>query len=61
VKLLLESTEKLPDNATLHYHLGMALFKKGDTQLAKQTLEKALRLNDKLSEADEARKILSAL
>ena len=59
VRLLTESTEKIPDNAVLHYHLGMALLKQGNTESAKQHLEEALRLNDKFSEADEVRKILS--
>jgi tetratricopeptide (TPR) repeat protein len=61
VQLLTESTEKIPDNAILHYHLGMALFKKGETQLAKRHFEKALKLNNNFSEADEVRKILSTL
>jgi tetratricopeptide (TPR) repeat protein len=59
VQLLTESTEKIPDNAVLHYHLGMALLKNGNLESAKQNLQEALQLNDKFSEADEVRKVLS--
>ncbi|MCJ7617490.1 MAG: tetratricopeptide repeat protein, partial [Desulfobacterales bacterium] len=53
-----DSLEKMPDNATVHYHLGQAYYKKGDKELARVELEKALSLDDSFDGSDEARKIL---
>jgi tetratricopeptide (TPR) repeat protein len=55
------SIEKLPDNATIHYHLGLALHKKGDVDRARAALERALALDPGFAEADAARRILEAL
>ncbi|MDA3896835.1 MAG: tetratricopeptide repeat protein, partial [Desulfobacteraceae bacterium] len=41
-----DSIRHLPDNATLHYHLGMAYYKKGEARQAKAALEQALKLNN---------------
>ena len=57
----LSSAKDLPDNALVHYHLGMAYFKKGETDGAKTALERALELNAKFENADHARQILSTL
>ena len=59
--LLTESAAEITDNATLHYHLGMALYKKGDKEEARKNLEKALNINDKFSEAKNARQVLTEL
>jgi len=56
-----DSLEKIPDNATVHYHLGMAYYKKGNKELAGVELEKALSLDDSFDGSEEARKILSEL
>jgi tetratricopeptide (TPR) repeat protein len=56
-----DSLEKMPDNATLHYHLGLAYIKKEKEDLAKAQLEKALQLNPKFEGAEEAQKLLSEL
>ncbi|MBW1899861.1 MAG: tetratricopeptide repeat protein [Deltaproteobacteria bacterium] len=61
VMLLTESAAEITDNATLHYHLGMALYKKGDKEEARKNLEKALNINDKFSEAKNARQVLTEL
>ena len=53
--------EKLPDNPTVRYHLGMAYLKKGDTEKAKQELEKALELKDSFEGAQEAKEALAGL
>ena len=45
-------------SAENYYRLGMALYAKGDTYHAKQTLQKSLELDAKFQGADEARKIL---
>jgi hypothetical protein len=36
-----ESAEKQAENPTVHYHLGMAYYKVGDTQLAKGASQRA--------------------
>ncbi len=56
-----DSLEKIPDNAIVHYHLGLAYHKKGDIHRARIELEKALSLNQNFDEADAARQILSKL
>ena len=55
------SLEKIPENAVVRYHLGMAYYKKGDKQGAKRELEKALSLDGKFEGAKEAKKILAEL
>jgi tetratricopeptide (TPR) repeat protein len=56
-----ESLEKLPDNATVQYHMGAALFKKGDKDRARAYLEKALSLNADFDGAGDARRMLSEM
>ena len=58
---LTESAAEISDNATVHYHLGMALYKKGDKEGARENLKKALNINEKFPEADSARTIMSEL
>ena len=55
------SLEKIPNNATVHYHLGMAYYKEGEKKQARQELENALNLDDKFDGAAEAKAILSKL
>ena len=47
----LQDKLRAPDNSELHYHLGMAYAKSGQTSLARQQLERAIRLNPKSVEA----------
>ena len=54
-----ESLEKLPENATVNYHLGLALYATGDVEKAKVSLEKALAISSDFKGADEARSILA--
>lgn len=61
VPLLRESAEKLTDNAEVHYHLGMAYLKAGNTPAAKESLTKALKLGDSFAEAEEAKRALAEL
>jgi tetratricopeptide (TPR) repeat protein len=53
--------DKMPDNATVIYHLGMTYYKKGDLDNARAELERALSLDDQFDGADEARKVLAEL
>jgi tetratricopeptide (TPR) repeat protein len=56
-----DSLEKLPGNATVNYHLGAALFQKGEKPRAKTYLEKALALDKDFDGADDARRMLSEI
>jgi Tfp pilus assembly protein PilF len=61
LNLLKESAAKLPDSASVQFHLGMAYYKAGDKTAARQALGKALQLNTGFEGADEARRVLSEL
>ena len=58
VGLLKESAEKIPENPVVRYHLGMACYKKGDIQCAREALQQALRLSRDFPEAEEAKQTL---
>jgi len=58
---LKETVGQQPDRADFNYHLGLALAKNGEIRSARETLEKALRLDPKSSEAQEARTVLTGL
>jgi len=45
------SLGKMTDNATVHYHLGLAYLKKGETQKAKAALENALGIDPSFADA----------
>jgi tetratricopeptide (TPR) repeat protein len=45
VSIFRDLIQKYPDKSTYHYHLGMALFQKGDKPNAKKSLEMALTKN----------------
>ena len=47
-----------PEDADLHYHLGLAYQKDNKTDLARQQLKKAVKINPK---SDDAQKALSDL
>jgi Flp pilus assembly protein TadD len=50
-----------PDNPRLHYHLGMAYAKSGQAALARQQLEKMLKMNPDSGDASDAKKQLAQL
>ena len=58
---LQQSASKLPENAVVHYHLGMTEFKLGNSAPAKAALERALELDPRFAGADEARKALAEI
>ena len=61
VAYLKEAAEKLPNQALVRYHLGMAYHKNGNRDLAKKELAEALKIDPKFQGADEARATLNAL
>ena len=58
---LRDSVELAPDNATIHYHLGLAYHKNNQQDEAKESLEKALEIAPNFKGAEDARKILEAI
>jgi Tfp pilus assembly protein PilF len=61
VDILKRTVEKAPDVPIFQYHLGVAYQKAGDNVAAKTHLSKALELNPKFSQADDARTALAAI
>ena len=59
----LKLAEKIsaPDDPTVHYHLGMAYAKSDQPALARQQLERVLKINPNYSDAAEIRKQLAQL
>ena len=61
IPLFKESAEKLADNPIVHYHLGMAYDKIGDTNLAKGALQRALHLRRDFPGAEAAQQVLTQI
>jgi cellulose synthase operon protein C len=57
----LNDKAKAPENATLHYHLGLAYEKSDQKELARQHLERVLKINPNYSEASDVKKQLAQL
>jgi Flp pilus assembly protein TadD len=61
VALLRAAAAKLPGDALIQYHLGMALLKLEDRPAARQALGRALEIDQAFKGADEARRALASL
>jgi len=59
--LKLAEKAKTPDNPTVHYHLGLAYNKTGEFDLAKQHLQRVLKINPQYHDAEEVKKLLSQI
>jgi tetratricopeptide (TPR) repeat protein len=59
--LKLAEKSKEPDDPNVHYHLGLAYEKTGQNDLARQHLERVLKLNPNYSDAAEVKKQLAQL
>ena len=57
----LSAKNKEPESAEYHYHLGLAYAKSEQPTLAKQHLERVLKIDPKYPEADDVRKQLAQL
>jgi Flp pilus assembly protein TadD len=57
--LLKEAVEKLPAEPVVHFHLGMALHKKGDVAGARASFQRSLKISRTFPGSDEAKKLLS--
>jgi tetratricopeptide (TPR) repeat protein len=58
---LQEAVKASPENATYHYHLGLAYQKSNNLPMAKKEFASALLLKPRPSQAEEIRKILASL
>ena len=56
-----DCVEKMKDNATVHYHLGMAYLKADQGSKAKAVLEKVLALDPKFKKAGEVKEVINKL
>ncbi|UCF90819.1 MAG: tetratricopeptide repeat protein, partial [Desulfobacterales bacterium] len=56
-----DSLAKIPENATVYYHLGLSYNKKGEKTRAREALEKALSLDATFKGAEQARNLLSGM
>jgi tetratricopeptide (TPR) repeat protein len=61
IRPLKRAAETDPKNPTFHYHLGLALAKKGEAAAAKQCLGRALELKSDFEGAEDARAALRTL
>jgi tetratricopeptide (TPR) repeat protein len=59
--LKLGEKNKSPDNPTVHYHLGLAYEKTDQSGLAKQQLERVLKIDPNYLDADDVKKQLAQL
>jgi len=59
--LKLAENTKQPDNPTVHYQLGLAYNKTGEFDLAKQHLQRVLKINPQYRDADEVKKLLTQI
>ena len=56
-----DAINRSPENPTYQYHLGLSYLKQNQRARAKEHLQKALQLNPKFNQADDARKTLDEL
>jgi Flp pilus assembly protein TadD len=61
VAALREGATQSPSDPAIHYHLGLAYIKNGNTAEAKGALERALRLDPQFRGADDARRLLGMI
>ena len=59
--LKLAEKAKQPDNPTVHYHLGLAYNKTGEFDLAKQHLQRVLKIDPQYRDANEVKKLLNQI
>jgi tetratricopeptide (TPR) repeat protein len=59
--LKLDEKVRAPDDATVHYHLGLAYAKTDQPALARQHLERVLKINPNYSDAADVKKQLAGL
>jgi tetratricopeptide (TPR) repeat protein len=61
IPLVALALERSPDTAIYHYHLGLMYLKRGDSDLARRSLERALAAEPRFEHHAEARRLLGTL
>lgn len=61
IEIFRELVRKEPGNPTFHYHLGVALYQKGDRLAARQALQAAMRNKPSADEAAKIKELMSKL
>ena len=59
ISLFKEAVKEKPDNALFNYHLGLAYAKNGQVALAKQQLDRVVRINPNFPDVDELRRAVA--
>jgi cellulose synthase operon protein C len=59
INLFKEAVKKEPDNALFNYHLGLAYAKTGQAGLAKQQLDRVVKIKPNFPDVDELRRALA--
>ena len=61
IGLFKEAVKKEPDNALFNYHLGLAYARNGQAALARQQLDRVLKLKPNSPDVDELRKAVAEI
>jgi Tfp pilus assembly protein PilF len=61
LEIFRNNVSKAPKNSTYRYHLGLALFQKGDKVRAKQELQAALTNNPSKEEAANIKELIGKI
>jgi tetratricopeptide (TPR) repeat protein len=61
VTALRQSVDQNPSNPTTHYHLGLAYLKDGKQTDAQHSLQRALKLDPKFAQAQDAQRVLATI
>ncbi len=61
VNEFIDSLKQIPDNPVVHYHLGLAYNKKGNIELARKELSRALEISSNFPDAEKAKTLLEEL
>ena len=57
----MDALKKLSDNPNVHFHLGRNYAKKGEKELSKKSLKRALELSNDFEGVKEAKQLLAEL
>jgi len=61
INLFKDAVKKEPDNATFNYHLGLAYARNGQAALARQQLDRMVKIKPGSSEVEELRKAMASV
>jgi len=61
IEIFSDLTKKAPNQSTFHYHLGMALYQKGDKPKAIKELQESMKYNPPKDEREKVQQLLTRL